>query len=85
MLDLKQLENDMAKITDNLRNGLTNNLQNYDINIKLTYDELSKKVNVLQNGMVIKSVDYSNEANCAAADKELTSYLQLLSNEFRGM
>ena len=48
MLDLKQLENDMAKITDNLRNGLTNNLQNYDINIKLTYDELSQKVNILQ-------------------------------------
>ena len=85
MLDLKQLENDMAKITDNLRNGLTNNLQNYDINIKLTYDELSKKVNVLQNGKVIKSVDYSNDANCAEADQELTSYLQLLSNEFRGM
>lgn len=40
MLDLKQLENDIAKITDNLRNGLTNNLENYDINIKLTYDEL---------------------------------------------
>lgn len=40
MLDLKQLENDIAKITDNLRNGLTNNLQNDDINIKLTYDEL---------------------------------------------
>lgn len=85
MLDLKQLENDMAKITDNLRNGLTNNLQNYDINIKLTYDELKKKVNVLQNGKVIKSVDYSNDANCAEADQELTSYLQLLSNEFRGM
>lgn len=40
MLDLKQLENDIAKITDNLRNGLTNNPQNDDINIKLTYDEL---------------------------------------------
>lgn len=40
MLDLKQLENDIAKITDNLRNGLTNNLENYDINIKLTYDDL---------------------------------------------
>lgn len=40
MINLKQLENDIAKITDNLRNGLTNNLENYDINIKLTYDDL---------------------------------------------
>lgn len=85
MLDLKQLEDDMAKVTDNLRHGLTNSLQNFDINIKLTYDELTKKVNVFQNGMIIKSVDYSDELHCSEADQELTSYLQLLKNEFYGM
>ncbi len=85
MLDLKQLENDMAKITDNLRHGTTNSFQNFDINIKLSHDELTKKVNVIQNGMVVKTVDYSDESRCSEADKELTTYLQRLSAEFNGM
>lgn len=85
MLDLKQLENDMANITDKLRHGISNSLQNFDINIKLNYDDSSKKVNVIQNGMVIKTVDYSEESRCKEADEELTSYLQLLSTEFNGM
>lgn len=85
MQDLKKLEDDMAKVTDKLRQGLTNSFQSFDINIKLNYDESAKEVKVIQNGMVIKTVDYSDEKHSARADQELTSYMQKLKNEFYGM
>ena len=47
-------------------------------NIKLSYDDSAKEVKVIQNGMVIKTVDYSDEKHSARADQELSSYMQKL-------
>ncbi len=85
MQDLKKLEDDMAKVTEKLRQGLTKSFQSFDINIKLSYDDSAKEVKVIQNGMVIKTVDYSDEKHSARADQELSSYMQKLKNEFYGM
>ena len=85
MLNLQSLENDFAEISDRLRSGLTHSRDKYDIDIKFAYDDSDRTVKILQNGSVIKTVDYTDEAHTAEADAELSSYVMKLTSELAAL
>lgn len=54
--------------------------------IRVAYDRKTRTANIFQNGSIIRTVNFTDNAvGFAAAEDELSNYLEKLDHEFRTM